>query len=143
MGALNSLATMGLNLALGQQAQRAQTKELRQDRDSQIREIQLRDAETRRQQELALRRRLAEERARAGAAGVGSTGGSADAILSGLVEESRLLDASRAAQSQQQVDEIRKAYETRRRSNLLDFAGRWLSFGSRSGSRLGGRSLLD
>jgi hypothetical protein len=143
MGALNSLATLGLNLALGQQAQRAQSKELRQDRDSQIREIQLRDAETRRQQELALRRRLAEERARAGAAGVGSTGGSADAILSGLVEESRLLDASRAAQSQQQVDEIRKAYETRRRSNLLDFAGRWLSFGSRSGSRLGGRSLLD
>jgi hypothetical protein len=125
MGALNSLATMGLNLALGQQAQRAQTKELRQDRDSQIREIQLRDAEARRQQEVALRRRLAEERARAGAAGVGSTGGSADAILSGLVEE------------------IRKAYETRRRSNLLDFAGRWLSFGSRSGSRLGGRSLLD
>jgi hypothetical protein len=143
MGALNSLATLGLNLALGQQAQRAQSKELRQDRDSQIRAIQLRDAEARRQQELSLRRRLAEERARAGAAGVGNTGGSADAILSGLVEESRLLDASREAEAQQRIDEIRKAYETRRRSNLLDFAGRWLSAGSRSGSRLGGRSLLD
>jgi hypothetical protein len=59
MGALNSLATLGLNLALGQQAQQAQGKELRQERDGQLRAIRLRDAEERRQQETALRRRLA------------------------------------------------------------------------------------
>ena len=90
MGALNSLATLGLNLALSQRAQANESKELRQERDRQIQAIRLRDAEDGRQQEQALRRRLAEERARAGGAGVGSSGGSADAILAGLVQESRL-----------------------------------------------------
>ena len=92
---MNSLATLGLNLALSQRAQQAQGKELSQERDRQLQAIRLRDSEERRQQELALRRRLAEERARAGGAGVGSSGGSADAILQGLVEESRQLDAAR------------------------------------------------
>ncbi|MEK0081733.1 hypothetical protein [Benzoatithermus flavus] len=140
MGALNSLATLGLNLALGQQAQRVQNRSLREQRDRQIEQIRLRDAEARREQELALKRRLAEERARAGAAGVGSTGGAADAILSGLALESRQAEAARARQSALRIDEIRKAYDGRRRSNLLDFTGRWLAYG-RSGGR--SRSLLD
>jgi hypothetical protein len=143
MGALNSLATLGLNLALSQQAQRSQDKELRRERDGRIRAIQLRDAEDSRQQEAALRRRLAEERARAGAAGVGSTGGSADAVLQGLVEESQLLEAARGRESAQRIDEIRKAFDGRRRSNLLDFAGRWLTLGSRLGGTGRSRSLLD
>ena len=95
MGALNSLASLGLNLALNQRAQAAEDKQLKQERDRQLKAIDLRDTEDRRQQELSLRRRLAEERARAGGAGVGSSGGAADAILSGLVEESRLVDAAR------------------------------------------------
>jgi hypothetical protein len=144
MGALNSLATLGLNLALTRKAQQAQSKELRAERDRQVREIQARDAEERRQQEAALKRRLAEERARAGAAGVGGSGGSADAVLRGLSEESRALMAAQAQDSSRRIDAIRDAYEQRRRHNLLDFAGRWLSLGS---SQLGGsrsrRSLLD
>ena len=144
MGALSSLATLGLNLALSQQAQRAQAKELRQDRDLQIREIQLRDAEDRRQQEVALRRRLAEERARAGAAGVGSTGGSADAILRGLVEESRLLDGARRRETAQRLAGIRDSHDGRRRRNLLAFADRTLSLGARfAGGGQRSRSLLD
>jgi hypothetical protein len=139
MGALNSLATLGLNLALSQQAQRAQDKGLRRQRDREIEQIRARDEEARRQQDVALRRRLAEERARAGAAGVGSTGGAADAVLAGLVEEARQADAARSLQSDLRVDEIRKAYDNRRRSSLLDFTSRWLSYG-RSGGR--GRSLL-
>ena len=85
MGALNSLASVGLNLALQQKAQAAEDKQLRQERDRQLEAIRLRDTEDQRQQQQALRRRLAEERARAGGAGVGSSGGAADAILSGLV----------------------------------------------------------
>lgn len=140
MGALNSLAVLGLNAALNQRAQRSESSELRRERDRQLREIQLRDAEERRQQERALQRRVAEERARAGAAGVGSTGGSADAIVRGLVAESRLADAARAERLGMRTEEIRDAYGERRRQNLLDFAGRWLSLG-RSVAR--GRSLLD
>ncbi len=144
MGAYSSLATLGLNLALSQQAQQAQSKELRQERDRQLQSIQQRDGEERRQQELALRRRLAEERARAGGAGVGSSGGSADAILQGLVEESRLLDAARSRETQQRIDDVRSTYEQRRKRSLLDFAGRSSALGSRQArSSRSGRSLLD
>jgi hypothetical protein len=140
MGALNSLATLGLNLALSQRAQRAEAKDLREQRDREIEQIRLRDAEARREAALALRRRLAEERARAGAAGVGSTGGAADAILSGLIEESRQAEAARARQAGARIDEIHQSYDNRRRSSLLDFTSRWLAYG-RSGGR--SRSLLD
>jgi hypothetical protein len=144
MGAYSSLATLGLNLALNQQAQQARSNELRQERDRQLRAIQLRDSEDRREQELALRRRLAEERARAGGAGVGSSGGSADAILQGLVEESRALDAARSQETRQRVDDIQRTYDERRRRSLLDFAGRSVGLGLRQGgSSRSGRSLLD
>ncbi len=143
MGAYGSLATLGLNLALSQQAQQAQSKALREERDQQLRTIQLRDGEDRRQQELALRRRLAEERARAGAAGVGSSGGAADAVLQGLIEESRLLDAARDRANRERIADIRQTYDERRRRSLLDFAGRSVGLGMRSGSGRSGRSLLD
>ena len=143
MGALNSLATLGLNLALNQQAQQAESKELRQERDRQLQAISLRDAQDQRQQEQSLRRRLAEERARAGGAGVGSSGGSADAILAGLVEESRALDAERRQQSGLRIDDIRRSFDARSRRSLLDFAGRSISLGNRIAGGRSGRSLLD
>ena len=144
MGALNSLASLGLNLALNQRAQAAEDKQLKQERDRQLKAIDLRDTEDRRQQELSLRRRLAEERARAGAAGVGTSGGAADAILSGLVEESRLIDAARRRESGLRREDIRDSFDSRRQRSLLDFAGRSVSIGNRflSPSR-SGRSLLD
>ena len=86
-------------------------KQLERDRDRQIRDILTRDAEARRQQDQSLRRRLAEERARAGAAGTGGTGGSADAILRGLEEESR---AVRAAQEDQALGAARSQGEQAR-----------------------------
>lgn len=144
MGALNSLAGLGLNLALQQQAQAGEEKRLRQERDRQLQAIRLRDTEDRRQQEQALRRRLAEERARAGGAGVGSSGGAADAVLGGLVEESRQLDAARRRASALRAEDIRADFAGRRQRSLLDLAGRGLSLGSRyGGSSRSGRSLLD
>ncbi|MGD9510175.1 MAG: hypothetical protein AB7I59_08170 [Geminicoccaceae bacterium] len=144
MGALNSLASLGLNLALQQKAQAAEDKQLRQERNRQLEAVRLRDAEDRRQQQQALRRRLAEERARAGGAGVGSSGGAADAILDGLIEESRQMDAARRRESALRADDIRSSFGDRRRRSLLDFASRSLSLGSGlargSSSR---RSLLD
>jgi hypothetical protein len=139
MGAYSSLAALGLNAVLSQRAQRAEAKDLRKEQQRQIREIQLRDAEERRQQEQTLQRRVAEERARAGAAGVGSTGGAADAIVRGLAEESRLTSAARNERTSLRLDELRDTYDQRRRQSLLDFASRWLSSGRSSGR---GRSLL-
>jgi hypothetical protein len=144
MGAYTSLATLGLNLALQRQAQKNEAKDLKKERDQQVREIMAKDAEGRRQQEDALRRRLAEERARVGAAGIGGSGGSADAILRGLGEESDALQAARADEARRRVDLVRDSYTRKRRDSLLDFTSRWLSAGS---SALGGttrrRSLLD
>jgi hypothetical protein len=144
MGALNSLATLGLNLALNQRAQANEAKDLRRERDRQIQAIRIGDAEEGRQQEQALRRRLAEERARAGGAGVGSSGGSADAILAGLVQESRLREQARRQESNLEIEDIRNTFDNRSQRSLLDFAGRSVRLGSRfAGSSRSGRSLLD
>jgi hypothetical protein len=144
MGALSSLATVGLNLALAQQASQRQSDDVKAERDRQIRAIRQRDEEQRRQQEEALRRRLASQRARAGAAGV-SSGGSADAVLRGLIEQAEASEQARAATSNRQISEIRRSASRSRRNNLLDLAGgaggSALSlFGRRSGSLT---SLLD
>jgi hypothetical protein len=145
MGALSSLATLGLNLALSQQAASRENKQLRADRDQAIRQLRLEDADDRRQRELALKRRLATQRARAGAAGIGSSGGSADAVLAGLEAESRALQSLRAAESARRIEQIRSSFGERKKRNLLEFGSRWLTAGARAltGSGAGGRSLLD
>jgi hypothetical protein len=147
MGAYTSLATLGLNLALSRQAQKNEAKQLKDERDRQVRDIVARDAEARRQQEQSLRRRLAEERARAGAAGVGGSGGSADAVLRGLEEESRAVQDARSDETARRLDLARETFGQRRRSSLLDYTGRWLSLGADAlGGGTGGRrrrNLLD
>lgn len=145
MGALTSLATTGLNLALSSQAQKSQDKQLKAQRDQQIQQIQLQSAEERRQSESTLKRRLAEERARAGASGVAGSGGSADAVLRGLEEESRAVQAARDAEDAQRIAAIRETFGERRKRNLLDFSNQWLNAGSRSlgGSSGRSRSLID
>lgn len=142
MGAIGSLATIGLNMALSRKAQRADESGLKEERDLKVRDILARDAEARRQQEQTLRRRLAEERARAGASGVGGSGGSADAVLKGLVEESRAESAARATETANDLSGVNQAFDSRRKQNLLDFNARWLNVGRSLGSR-GLRSLLD
>ena len=145
MGALSSLASVGLNLALAQQASQRQSSDVNAERDRQIRAIRQRDEEERRQQQDELRRRLATQRARAGAAGVGG-GGSADAVLRGLIEEA---DADRAGARPPpracRISDIRRSASRSRRNNLLDLAGgagssALSALGRRSGSLI---SLLD
>ena len=145
MGALSSLATVGLNLALAQQANRRQSRAIEAGRDQDIRAIQERDAEERRQTQEELRRRLAAERARAAAAGVGGRGGSSEAVLRGLVEETEAELRARERASARQIGELRTTARRAQRRNLLELAGE----ASQSGLRLLGgttsrrRSLLD
>jgi hypothetical protein len=145
MGALSSLATLGLNLALSQQAQQSQDKQLKAQRDQKIAQIRLDSAESRRRGEQTLRRRLAEERARAGAAGVLGSGGSADAVLRGLEEESAALQAARDAEDATRIAAIRDSFGERRKRSLLELNSRWLDAGARSllGASGRRRSLLD
>jgi hypothetical protein len=140
MGALTSLATTGLNLALSQQAASGQARDARQERDRRIQEIQARNREESRKRREDLRRRLAAERARAGAAGVATRGGSSDAVLRGLVEETDRAEQTASSSVSRQVSELRRNASSARRNSLLDLAG------NAAGSVFGGSgrsSLLD
>jgi hypothetical protein len=140
MGALTSLATTGLNLALAQQAASGQARDARQERDRRIQEIQARNREENRKRREELRRRLAAERARAGAAGVATRGGSSDAVLRGLVEETDRVEQAAGNSVRRQIGELHRNASSARRSNLLDLAG------DVAGSVFGGSgrsSLLD
>jgi hypothetical protein len=145
MGAITSLATAGLNLALAQQSAQRQSRAIDADRDRQIAAIRQRDDEERRRGEDQLRRQLATQRARAAAAGVGSGGGSADAVLRGLIEESEAAQRAREQSSALRIDELRRRAQQSRRRNLLDLAGGPAGGALRSLGRETGRqiSLID
>ena len=144
MGALSSLASVGLNLALAQQASQRQSGDINAERNRQIQAIRQRDQEQQQQQGEALRRRLAAQRARAGAAGV-SGGGSANAVLRGLTEEATAAEQARAANSSARIADIRRSASSSRSRNLLDLVGGAAGGSLSSLGRSTGRqiSLLD
>jgi hypothetical protein len=122
MGALSSLASIGLNLALAQQASERQARDVNAERNRQIQAILQRDQQQQQQQQDALLRRLAAQRARAGAAGV-SGGGSANAVLRGLTEEAAATEQARAAESGRRIADIQRSASSSRNRNLLDLVG--------------------
>jgi hypothetical protein len=145
MGALSSLATLGLELALAHKAREERENELEDRRRQEIRRIRAAEAEEQRRQQAVLARRLAQERARAGAAGVASSGGSIDAVLRGLEEEARALRDARSRETAARIASVRERYEARGRRSLLDTAAHFGELGVRAASGLGSarRSLLD
>jgi hypothetical protein len=142
MGAYTSLATLGLDLALSQAGQRGRSDQLAKEQSQQESDILASDAVAQQQQQAAVAQRMAAERAQMGAAGVGATGGSADAVLSGLQDQADLGQEALNAQTTSRLDQVQQAFDERQRANLLDFSNQWLGAGS---SLLGGsgRSLLD
>ena len=144
MGALSSLASIGLNLALAQQASERQGRDVNAERDRQIQAIRQRDEEQQRQQQDTLRRQLAAQRARAGAAGV-SGGSSANAVLRGLTEEATAVEQARAAGSNSRIADLQRSASSSRSRNLLNLVGgatgsSLSALGQSTGRRL---SLLD
>lgn len=144
MGAYSSLATAGLNYTLEREAQKQAARDARRDREQTADALRRREAETARQQQQALSRRLAEERARAGASGTATRGGSIDAILRGLEDDASSSSASRQRDLTARLGSLDSQLSERNRRNLLAFNQRWLNtslteLGSLSGSR---RNLL-
>ena len=121
MGALSSLASVGLNLALAEQASKRQSRTINARRDQQIRAIEQRDQEQQRLASERLRRQLATQRARAGAAGVGN-GASSNAVLQGLIEEALQADQARRQGVSQAVSTLNRRARNARRRNVLDLA---------------------
>ena len=142
MGALSSLATVGLNLALADQAQRRQSRTINAERDQRIDTIERRNAEERRRIEDRLRRQLASQRARAGAAGIGGSG-SSNAIIQGLIEEASIADQTSQQEASQSVATINRNARNARRNNLLELADSSARRGISLISRGSGSSLFD
>jgi hypothetical protein len=144
MGALNSLATVGLNLAMAKKEEKDEKKQLEKEFQRKRVDLLAKASEARREQDQALKRRLAQERARAGAAGISSTGGSIDAVLRGLTAEAKADQAAADAILGSNLRALRDAYGTKKRRNLLDMNKGWIDAGSKTLAGLGrGRSLLD
>lgn len=144
MGALSSLATIGLNAALARQAQRRQSEAIEEETGREIAALRQREAEEAREQRELLAERLAAQRARAGAAGIAGRGGSSQAVLRGLIEDARAEERFREAEAARRIDEIQSEAGQARRRNLLELVGDTsrssLSLLGSGGRR---RSLLD
>lgn len=121
MGALSSLASVGLNLALAEQASKRQSRTVNARRDQQIRAIEQRDQEQQRVASDRLRRQLATRRARAGAAGVGNSA-SSNAALQGLIAEAQQADLARRQGVSQAITALNRSARNARRRNMLDLA---------------------
>jgi len=145
MGGLSSRASLGVNLAMSQQARKKEKKALEKERDRKLRDIRERDAGAERDRRQALRERQAQQRARAGASGIASTGGSIDAVLRGLEKESEHERSDRQRDTARQIEALREAHSRKSRRNLLDFSSRFVGSAGRSlrGLARGRRSLLD
>jgi hypothetical protein len=131
MGAFSSLASLGLAVASSRQAHKLQAKAAairaqEDERAAQIATAQANQASTadRRRRREAVRRMLAAQRARFGAAGIAPVGGSAEAALRGLVRKGGLVDQELAAANALRVEAIQGAQMARRRINLLERKGR-------------------
>jgi len=142
MGALSSLASVGLNLALADQAQRRQSRTVNAERDRRVDQIERQNTEEQRQSAERLRRQLAGQRARAGAAGVGGSA-SSNAILRGLAEEASATDLVRQQEAAQSIATLNRNARNTRRNNLLDLASNSARQGITLLSRGSGSSLLD
>ncbi|MEM9046693.1 MAG: hypothetical protein AAGC81_18585 [Pseudomonadota bacterium] len=142
MGALSSLATVGLNLALADQAQRRQSRTINAERDQRVDTIERRNAEERRRIEDRLRRQLASQRARAGAAGIGGSA-SSNAIIQGLIEEASIADQANQQEASQSIATINRNARNARRNNLLELADSSARRGISLLSRGSGSSLFD
>jgi len=121
MGALSSLASVGLNLALADQAQRRRSRTINTERDERIGAIERRNAEEQRTIDERLRRQLATQRARAGAAGVGGSSTS-NAVLRGLIEEASVAEQAAQQQASESIATLNQNARNARRNNLLDLA---------------------
>lgn len=125
MGGLSNLATLGLNIALQQQAQQRRASRIAREEKAQRQELAARFAEQQRRTEELLREQLARARARAGAAGV-ATGASFDAILRGLREEAEADRKATEAEFAAGLDRLRERTALARRRNLLETGDRLL-----------------
>ncbi|MHA1597623.1 MAG: hypothetical protein ACTSV1_02790 [Alphaproteobacteria bacterium] len=151
MGDFVAAAKMGMSMIQARKQAKAGNAAIAAQQQQQAGQIEYNQALRERQQRERLRRDQATKRARFGAAGVSSVGGSAQAVLNGIAEEAERNISEQRAKSQYQLDEINRNSAYRRRVNLLEYKkgltnnmlslGRSMTGGMKPSS--GRRSLLS
>lgn len=144
MGAATSLATLGLSYAVGRQKQKRENELTAAEAQIQAADIRARERALRKRDEALLKARLASQRARAGAGGTATGGGSIDAVLRGLTEQTRMSISERKRDADRQIAALGTRSQLRQRNNLLDFDSDFLGRSAGTAARLGRDfSLLD
>ncbi len=128
MGGLSNLAVMGLNLALQAEAMRRSDRRLRKEERARRKQLVARLEAERREEAERLARRMAAERARAGAAGV-AAGASFEAVLKGLERASEEAIEDRARALGFDLQALDRVFRDRRRRNLLERGEKVLALG--------------
>lgn len=124
MGALSTLASIGISAATSRSKTGAANKAIEVDAASDIAKVKARDAAERKTRSRKLEEGVARQRALAASSGAGGSGGSTAALRRGLEERVLEDDAYAAQQRKLAVESIRSRAGAQRQRNLLESRGR-------------------
>ena len=142
MGAMNSLANIGLNAALSRGKAKDEAKAIAVERDQRVAEVQVKDAADRVVRQQQLKEELARQRALAAGGGTAGGGGSAAAVRRGLQARADTEDALAAQERDLAIQGIRGRASAQKRRNLLEADSQIVRQGVTSAFGVG-RSLLE
>lgn len=120
MASAQTLAPVALSIIGSLQSSKLQNREIEADRQRRLAEIREQSQKQYRQRQSELKRASAQQRARFGAQGRTATGGSAAAVLNGLLAESRRLAQEDKRFADLGIDGINGQAGFARKRNLLE-----------------------
>lgn len=123
MGSLKSVATVGLNTAMGYGQERRERRALLNAAEAENRDMRATFAERQAERARDTEADLASARARAGAFGVGGSV-SSRALLQGIANDAAREERDDAAALQRRIAETRRATRAKPRNSLLESAAR-------------------
>lgn len=142
MGALSTLASVGINAATSRSKAKAASDEIQAEAERDVAEVRNRDAAERQLRERKLKESTARQRALSASSGTGGAGGSAAAVRRGLEARTQEDDAIAVRERELAVHNIRARANAQKRRNLLDSQTSMTK--QAVGGAMGlGRSLLD
>lgn len=141
MGGYETLVMAGMNMINARQQTKAQNAAIAAQQQQQTQRLEYARAVRERQQREQLRRDQASRRARFGASGVSSAGGSAQALINGIATEAEQNIRDMRTPYQFRIDDLGSAATKKRRANLLEYKSQATNFGINTFGRL--ISLLE
>ncbi|MFW5680290.1 MAG: hypothetical protein ACOCYE_09660 [Pseudomonadota bacterium] len=142
MGAVSTLANIGLNAAASRSKATNASRAIATERDLKVAEVEERAAADQKLRAQRLKELLARQRATAASSGAGGAGGSAAAVRRGLYRKAETDESLAARERNLAIHGIRSRAASQTRRNLLESNSRIVQQGV-TGMFSAGRSLLD